>query len=181
MKADEGELWSSAALLAGLFCCYLQRATQTWTWEHRDCHALGVSTLAVQEKLQNTPTHGHKDWGEKSQGKSEYKRMTCSWTYHLLAEWNTISRKWDKAAQLRTTAAKKQIPFCHLPASKYLISQLQHYFHTVLLLGQLYPSVHREHQHYFQQNHLQNTAASLDTLIFRPIACQFTIKIWILP
>lgn len=47
-----------------------------------------------------------------------------------------------KAAELRITAAKKQIPFCHLPGSECLTSQPQHHFNTVLLLSQLSLHLH---------------------------------------
>lgn len=111
-----------------------------------------VSSLAILGKLQNTPvqTHrtGDKILKEKMLAEKEHRRMTCSRTHALLQEWNTFWEKVGHSAvegcRAQNYSCKKQIPFCHLPTSGCLTSQPQHYFNTVLMLGQLSYRLHRE-------------------------------------
>lgn len=131
------------SLLAGLVICYLQRATQSWTWEHRDCHALsGFPTGYPRETTKCTtsqpPRTGEKRFKEKMQPEKEHNRMICR-TSHVLPEGNMI---WEKAGHSAAKgcrapnySCKKQSPFCLSPAWECLTSQPQHCCNTALLLG----------------------------------------------
>lgn len=140
--------------LAGLCISYLQRATRSWTWEHRDCHALsGFPAGYPRETTKYTDRVG---WGEEIQGKNAVRKGTQKDELQQnLPPFTRVKRYLGesgtqhslKAVELRSTAAKSK----SRSATCQLLSVWLHRLSIILtqrfstvLLGQLSSRLRRE-------------------------------------
>lgn len=153
MKQDKGELWSSPVLASRTFHLLSSKGStklnlrpQGLSCSIRFPHWLSWGNYKIHQLR-------HTGLGTKySRKKCWQKRNTEGWLATELTPFyksETLSgRTWDtaqlKAAELRITAAKNKSHSATCQLLGVLTSQPQHYFNTVLMLGQLSYHLHRE-------------------------------------